>query len=173
MKRYLFLFSFLFLYSANLSAQQDNYSFIKLMVFNNEHKVMLVKWNGEWEIPGMRYNKPVTLTKFIDTLATEHGITVQNKKLNGFFTFEYENRPTLTIMQYYTAQYKSGKLIVPESCEEIKWFTIDEALAIIPYKEMKLIISKIATQPNILWGAAIKKGNNVPVEFTEEFYELK
>ena len=98
------------LFSNTIFAQQDNYSFIKLMVFNSEGKVLLVKWNGAWEVPGIRYNQPITLSKYIDTLSAEHGISVQDKKLSGLFTFEYENRPTLTIMQYYTAQYSKGEL---------------------------------------------------------------
>lgn len=133
---------------------------------------MLVKWNGAWEIPGTRYNIPSTIAAFVDTLAIEHGITVDRKKLNGLFTFGYENRPALTIMQYYTAQYKSGKLKTPESCEDIGWFTVQEALAIIPYPEMKRIVEKITRNPKTLWGAAIKKSGNNEVNFTEDLYEL-
>lgn len=133
---------------------------------------MLVKWNGAWEIPGTRYNIPSTIAAFADTLALEHGIKVDHKKLNGLFTFKYENRPALTIMQYYTAQYKSGKLKVPESCEDIAWFTVKEALTIIPYPEMKLIVEKITGNPQKLWGAAVKKSGNNEVKFTEDFYEL-
>ena len=120
--------------SSSLFAQQDNYTFFKLIVSNSDNKIMLVKWKGAWEIPGTRYNIPSTITNFVDTLALEHGINVEQKKLNGLFTFKYENRPALTIMQYYTAQYKSGKLKVPESCEDAGWFTVKEALAIIPYR---------------------------------------
>ncbi len=171
MKKYLYLF--LLFNCFTLFAQQDNYSFMKLIVFNNENKIMLVKWDGEWEIPGMRYNSPKTLSKFINSLALEHGIEVENKKLNGMFTFEYENRATLTVMQYYTAYYKNGKLKVPESCEDINWFSIKETLEIIPYKEMKLILDKIITKPTVLWSGAIKKNGNATVEFVEDFYELK
>lgn len=134
---------------------------------------MLVKWKGAWEIPGTRYNQPVTIAQFVDTLAAEHGIAVQHKKLNGMFTFQYETRSTLTIMQYYTAKYKSGILQVPESCEDIGWFTVKEALAIIPYQEMKQILAKITSKPKALWGAAIKKYGDNRVAFIEGFYELK
>lgn len=172
MKRYIFIL-IAFFFSVHLFAQQDNYSFLKLMVFNSEGKILLVKWNGAWEVPGTRYNQPITLSKCIDTLAAEHGISVQNKKLNGLFTFEYENRPTLTIMHYYTVLYEKGKLIVPENCEDIGWFTPENALTIIPYQEMKLIISKITTKPDILWGGAIKKSSDNKIQFVEDFHELK
>ncbi len=158
--------------SSRLFAQQDNYTFFKLIVFNNDNKIMLVKWGGSWEIPGTRYNIPSPIASFVDTLALEHGINVDHKKLNGLFTFKYENRPALTIMQYYTAQFKSGKLKVPESCEDIGWFTVKEALAIIPYPEMRRIVEKITGNPKTLWGAAIKKSGNNEVDFTEDFYEL-
>ena len=172
MKHYIFILT-VFLYSLQSFAQQDNYSFIKLIVLNNNDEVMLVKWNGAWEIPGTRYNQPITISKQIDTLAAEHGIFVQNKKLNGLFTFEYENRPILTIMHYYTAFYEKGNFTIPKSCEDIGWFTIEKALSIIPYQEMKLIISKIIKNKNNLWGGGIKKWNDGNIEFLEEFYELK
>lgn len=171
--RYNIFILLIFFYSSNLFAQQDNYSFLKLIVFNDDGKIMLVKWNDAWEIPGIRYNQPITLSKYIDALAVEHGISIKNKKLNGLFTFEYEKRSTLTIMYYYTAVYEKGKLTVPESCENIGWFTIEDALINIPYEEMKLIISKITTEPNNLWGGAIKKLNDNKIQFIENFYKLK
>lgn len=172
MKRYTFILLLLF-YGTHLFAQQDNYSFLKLMIFNTDGKIMLVKWDGAWEIPGTRYNQPITLSKYVDTLAAEHGVSILNKKLNGLFTFEYENRATLTIMHYYTALYEKGKLTVPESCEDIGWFTIEDALKNIPYEEMRLIVSKITTTPNELWGGAIKKTSNNNIQFVENFYKLK
>jgi hypothetical protein len=166
------LFLLLFFCSSSLFAQQDNYTFFKLIVSNADNKIMLVKWGGSWEIPGTRYNMPSSIAAFVDTLALEHGITVHQKKLSGLFTFKYDNRPALTIMQYYTAQYNSGKLKVPESCEDIGWFTVKEAMAIIPYPEMKRIVEKITGNPKKLWGAAVKKSGNNEVDFTEDFYEL-
>lgn len=88
-------------------------------------------------------------------------------------SLEYENRPTLTIMYYYTSLYEKGKLTIPESCEDIGWFTIENALAIIPYEEMKLIVSIITTSTNNLWGGAIKKSSDNKIQFIEDFYELK
>lgn len=85
MKHYIFIL-LAFFCSTHLFAQQDNCSFLKLMVFDKDGKVMLVKWNGAWEIPGTRYNQPITLSKYIDTLAAGYCISVQNKKLNGLFT---------------------------------------------------------------------------------------
>jgi len=167
-------FLLLFLTSSlNLFAQQDNYTFFKLIVSNKENKIMLVKWNGAWEIPGARYNRPITIAQFADTLAAEHGLAVKNKKLNGVLTFEYENRPTLTVMHYYTAQYKSGSLVVPESCEQIGWFTVKQALTLIPYPEMKLMVTRAINQPNVLWGAAIRKRVDNQMEIVEDFYKLK
>lgn len=170
MRKYLVLC--LLLQSVQLFSQQDNYSFFKLMVFNNEDKIMLVNWGGAWEVPGIRYNQPVSITQFIDTLAAEHGITVQNKTLGWLFTFEYTNRPTLTIMQYYTARHRSGDLQIPESCQDIAWFDIDKALEVIPYEEMRLIISKIINEPQTLWGATIMKDGGL-VQFKEDFYKLR
>lgn len=39
----------------------DNYSFFKLYVTNDKDEVLLVKWEGQWEIVGERYNESVTV----------------------------------------------------------------------------------------------------------------
>ena len=165
------VFLLLTFWSFQLIAQTDNYSFLKLMVVNKDEKVMLVKWDGAWEVPGIRYNHPVTLTQMLGTLAAEHGITIGRKKLQGIFTFAYESRSTITLMQYYKAKFDSGTLTVPASCEDIGWFTMQEALSIIPYPDMKMILSKIDTNPDNVWGAAIKKYNDGSVEVVEDFYK--
>lgn len=170
LKSLLFLVNLI--YSINLCAQQDNYSFLKLAVLNEEQNIMLVKWNGAWEIPGIRYNQPVSILKFLDTLAAEHGITIANKKLNGLFTFEYEHRSVLTVMHYFTATYKDGNLKVPSNCEDIGWFDLKAAFGMIPFKEMVDILQLMSSQPDRLWGGAIKKSESGEVDYTEDFYKL-
>jgi hypothetical protein len=42
----------------------DTYSFVKLYVTDDKGDVLLVKWEGQWEIAGNRYNEPVSVRKF-------------------------------------------------------------------------------------------------------------
>jgi hypothetical protein len=137
----------------------------------------LLKWGETWEIPGARYSAPYTISKFIDTLAAEDGIHVKDVRLSGLFTFEYEGQNRLAIMQYYSAVYGSGSMRVPSGCADIKWFTVDEALQILTFDDMKMIIRKINEDPKALWGGAIykhidRKTNQPVIETKEPFYRL-
>lgn len=181
MKTRSFLFIFLFVCSHVFAQKKDkntdNYSYIKLYITNSDNKILLLKWGQTWEIPGARYSAPFTISEFIDTLAGEDGINIQDVQLSGMFTFEYENQKKLAIMQYYRARYKSGSIRVPAGCSDIKWFTMEEAMQILTFDDMKTIIKKINEDPAAVWGGAIykhidRKSNQPVIEFKEPFYKL-
>lgn len=155
----------------------DNYTYIKLYITNAENKVLLLKWGNEWEVPGARYSAPYTLSKFVDTLAAEDGIKIKDVKLSGMFTVEYEGQKRLAVMQYYSAQYSSGSLRVPAGCADIQWFSLEEALKILTFEDMKIMIRQINEDPKAVWGGAIYKKTephtNTPViSVKEPFHKL-
>lgn len=153
----------------------DNYSYVKLIIANADNKILLLKWDGQWEVPGARYNAPYTLIKFIDTLAHEDGISIKNIKLNGVFSVEYENQKKLATMMYFTADYSSGSLRVPAGCGDIKWFSAEEAINLIDNTDMKLFIKQITNHPDNIWGATIRKrkenGQTIS-ELKDPFFKL-
>ncbi len=154
------LFTFcLTLLSFSLFAQgkADNYSFFKLYVTNDKDEVLLVKWNNEWEIAGSRYNDPLSVKKYLDQMADDMGITVKNPALRGIYTQRWQGSPYLTLMQYYQAQYVGGDLKVPEDCTDIKWFSYEEALKVIPYENMTTIMKKMKDNPGKIIGAAFER----------------
>jgi hypothetical protein len=155
----------------------DNYSYIKLYITNADHKILLLKWGETWEVPGARYSAPFTLSKFIDTLCAEDGLKVKDTRLSGMFTFQYEGQKKLAVMQYYTAVYASGSPRVPAGCSDIRWFTVQEALDILTFDDMKMIIRKINEDPLAIWGGALYKKvdrqtNQPLIQVTEPFYRL-
>ena len=176
MRKLLFLYLIL---SGCLSFAQptDNNVFVKLYVVNDKKEIMLVKWHGDWEIPGMSYNTPRTISTFLDTMAAGCGITVKDKKFAAQLTFQYSTRKHLTLMTYYKVHHADGELKVPEDCTDIKWFSVKEALKVIPYPEMCAIIEKINEKNGVGWGGAVKKTKNpetgkTDVEFIEPIYKL-
>jgi len=179
MKTKFFILLFLFL-GLNTFAQKkdkntDNYSFVKLIISNSENKILLLKWDNQWEVPGARYSAPYTLSKFIDTLVHEDGITVKNVQLNGVFSIQYENQKKLGTMMYYTAAYNSGSLRVPAGCGDIKWFSPEEAIKLISGSDMKLFVQQITEHPENVWGATItkRKENGLTIsELREPFFKL-
>jgi hypothetical protein len=155
----------------------DNYSYIKLYITNTDSKILLLKWGNTWEVPGARYSAPYSIAKFVDTLAAEDGIKIKDVRLSGMFTIEYEGQKKLAVMQYYSAQYSSGSLRVPAGCSDIKWFSVEEALEILTFDDMKMIIKKINEDPKAVWGGAIFKRtdrttNQPVISVKEPFYKM-
>jgi len=175
MKKYIFLL-LLFLTHFTLFAQNRN--FFKLYVTNEKNEVMLIKFDGEWEIPGANYKSSQTISQFLDTMANDHGISIGGKKLRGMITFHHEIRDNPTITLYYSAKYKSGTLNTPNWGQEVKWFSFEEACKIIPYGEMVEIMKKINTNKKTLWGGAIiisydkETSKRKGYKILEDFYKL-
>jgi len=143
----------------------DNYSFFKLFVTNTKNEVMLVKWKDAWEIPGKRYRGSKTVKEFVGLMASNHGLMVDDIKLNALITFHYNTKPNPTLMQYYTAKYVSGDLRLPFGSSEVKWVKLEDAYKWIPYAEMVNIMQHIESEPSVLWGAAydvVKKSTTMP-----------
>ncbi len=174
MKKYNLILLFVFI-QITLLAQNRN--FFKLYVTNEKNEVMLIKFDGEWELPGASYESNQTISQFLDTMANDHGITIEEKKLRGQITFHHEVRDNPTIMLYYTAKYKSGTLKTPDWGQDVKWFSLDEAFNIIPYREMVEIMKRINKDKKTLWGGAIKITYDTAnlrkgYEIVEAFYKL-
>jgi hypothetical protein len=135
----------LVVFSLQLKSQEktDNYSFMKLYVTNNKGQVLLLGGGGEWEITGARYNDTISIHDFVNWMGKRMGIQVKNIRLRGLLTFHYTWRTNPTLMHYYTAEYKSGDLVLPEGCDGIKWVNRNETAKLIPFDEMNRILEKI------------------------------
>lgn len=151
------------LVACNLKAQ-ENYSFMKLMVQNAEGKILLVKWDGEWEVPGAKFNEPQSVFVFLQGMAETTGVEIRNHQIFGMYTQRWVGAGYLTLMQYYKADYVSGELKVPEDCTEVGWFSKEEALKLIPYDNMKYMLQWEMDHPGKIAAAAFeryKDENNV------------
>lgn len=157
---------------------QGNKNFFKLFVTNDKNEVMLIKYGGEWEIPGASYGINESISAFLDTMAMQHGITIRDKKLAAQITFHHEIRDNPTIMLYYTASYKSGALAKPEWGDEVKWVPLKEAYSIIPYPEMVYIMKQFKPKMHDVWGGAFKitydkeTNKRIGYEVMEDLYRL-
>ena len=147
----------LFISATSQTIGQSNYSFMKLMIENEKGEVLLVKWDGEWELPGEKFNKPESLTSFLDGMAASVGIKSNNYKLFGLYTQRWQGAGYLTLMHYYQASFLSGDLVVPEDCTDVAWFTKEKALEVIPYDNMKYMIRWNQEKPGKIASAAFER----------------
>lgn len=151
------------------SQKKGNSHFFKLMVFNEKQEIMLINFDGSWEVPGSRYADDVTIPSFIDTMSKDHGIEVDNTELAALVTFHHEVREYPTMMFYYHAQYVSGNLTTPSWGKDVKWFSIADAYRLIPFKEMNYIIKATISEKSVLTGAFSIEYNKKTLERTGEF----
>jgi hypothetical protein len=162
----------------NIKAQNriDNYSFMKLYVTNDKGEVLLVGDENSFEITGARYNDTLTVKKFVDWMGNRMGIKINNIRLRGLITFHYAWKSNPTLMQYFTAQYESGALILPEGCVQIRWVKKSETAKLIPYDEMNKIIAKINECEYLFGGSFRIEKDSITHErkskFLEPFYRL-
>lgn len=151
------LFFFLFACFMQINAQEkvNNYSFMKLYVTNDKGETLLLGGGNSWEITGARYNDTLSIREFVNWMGFRMGIKLMNIKLRGLLTFHYTERSNPTLMHYYTAEYESGNLVLPEGCEDIKWVSRNESAKLIPFEEMNTIIDKI-NECDYLFGGSFR-----------------
>ena len=176
--RTIFYSMLLLVFSLNfLNAQEKNFSYFKLGVTNDQGELLLVKYKGIWELPGKKYIDPRTIREFTGFMAEELGVQFVDLNLGGLFTFYYNDATNPILFHYYLAKYESGDLEVPPGCTDIAWFNLQEALEIIPFKSMTLILEKLFEERGRSWGGAlhiVKSGEHQidSVNLKEEFYPI-
>lgn len=151
------------------SQNKGNSHFFKLMVFNEKQEIMLINFDGAWEVPGARYSENSTIPVFIDSMSKKHGIKVKNTELAALVTFHHKVREYPTMMFYYRAQYLSGNLVTPSWGQDVKWFSIEDAYKLIPYQEMNYIIKSIISEKIFLTGALTIEYDKKTSKRTGEF----
>jgi hypothetical protein len=158
-------------------SQQKNISYFKLCVTNEKKEILLVKYKGIWELAGKKYVDTRSISEFTSFMAEEMGVNFKELRLRGLFTFYYNNATNPILFNYYSAEYESGKLTVPPGCTDIAWFSLEEALKIIPFETMRLILDKMFEQESYVWGASMrihKEANSIvnKVTLEQDFYPL-
>ncbi|WP_242158952.1 NUDIX hydrolase [Aestuariivivens sediminis] len=174
-----------FAFSIQGISQQENYSHFKLTITNASDEILLVKYKGIWELPGMKYiDSRKSIREFTNLMAEEIGITFKDLSLRGLFTIYKNDVLNPVIFNYYSGRYEWGDLKVPPGCTDVAWFSLDEALNVIPIKHMKMILKKIFEKKSYVWGASMHISiyedrkldkwhvNNHAVTIKEDFYPL-
>lgn len=153
-----------------------NYSFFKLLIKNNKNEVLLVKWGNDWELQGRKYKGNYSLKEFVENMGSDVGVKLENIKLRGLFTYHYKGESKPTLMHYYEALYIEGKLKIPPSCSDIKWYSFEDAMKIIGYSDMKAIMNQIKENTR-LWSGALEINQKTKINprtfiMIDDFYTL-
>jgi hypothetical protein len=158
---------------------------VKILFRNPAQEILLVfdDRRQAWEVPGMFHQGPVTLMNLIDAVARDVGITYENCRLGGVFTYHNPQTGATIVRPYYTARfhrYLDGNGF--KDGDKTKWFTLSEAKKVIPYPASVRIVEKLLREPAQVWGGAFEEygytspmtdRSSVKFRIIEDFYRLK
>ena len=154
---------------------------LRLSNFNLEKGIFLFLWSKElWnakrEIVGERYNDLVFIKEFLNTMSGEMGFKISEPKLCGMYSQRWKGNSSFTIIHYYRAIHADGVWKIPTGCTDIKWYSYEEALKIIPYQDMTMMMREIKIHPGKTIGASFERykdqNNNIQYVTLENFYVM-
>lgn len=131
----------------------------KLLITNERNEFLLIKWKGNWEVPGAEYGdstvvKPIN--EFLEDLAARLGINIHAPKLAGLFTYYMNDLKYPVIFSYYTAKLDTGKPEPGPGLNEVKWFPVSAGIEAIAYPNSRAIIRQVLSDPQAVWGGAFR-----------------
>lgn len=147
------------------------------MVINDNNEILLVNHQDKWEPAGRKYDSPETIKIVLKEMGAEMGVEIENPSLRAIIGNYYEDSKYPIMFNYVTAQYKSGDIQAPPGCKDAKWYTIEDAIAIIPFEGMRMVLTQIFIegQPEQTWGGAMRikqvpNSINKTATIMEDFY---
>ena len=125
-------------------------------IINKEGKVFIARRGkqtrneqGKWEIPGGGINFSETLEHAVKReTKEEYGMEVEIIELLGVFDHIIPDDKQHWVSPSYICKLRSGtpQILEPEKCEEIGWFTLEEAkkldLSLVTENDIKLLEKK-------------------------------
>lgn len=152
-----------------------NFTVKRLLIFNDRNEVLMEKVESNWYPPSLVFYKRQHIKESLDSLSNTYGIKTKGLQLRAYLSFKYEYHPYATLRPYYTVNYISGDIVIPEDREDVKWMPIKDAVKKTPVESMKMIIEKITTSPDVVWGGTFmvyRKGEEHHARLEEPLFPL-
>lgn len=174
MKRIVLLFALLF--TQTLFAQDTPTTFHRLLVFNEQNELMIVKVkNSErWVTPGWYQDGTLSIKQGLDALAGTYGVTIETPSLRGVFTLQ-DSKGDLSTRLVYSTKISGGVLKSPEIIDEIRWLPVPQAIEAITFPHISAQLAQITKHPDTVWGGFQRmqqEGGKQGVTIIEPFYPM-
>lgn len=160
----------------------DSYTIQRVIIFNEEGKVLLEKNDFGWMTPALRHNSKTTINQGIMDLAAEFGLKTTRPKLAGMFMFITDYKPKSQFRQHYMVDLIEGEITVPKNKIDAQWFTLSKAIEMMSLPDTKApfvirdMTQQILNYPKIIWGGTYmlsKENDVISYRTTEGFYPLR
>ncbi|MBQ4915604.1 hypothetical protein J8L85_14205 [Maribacter sp. MMG018] len=179
MKRIIVVIFIMLFHSANAQTENDISIFHRLLIFNSQNELMVVKIENAdfWVTPGLYQTKEQTIREGLDSIASSYGINIKELQLKGTFILKRElnGKNSTSLRNIYTAKIKDGVDQRPNGIEEINWLPLKKAMKKITFPHINSMIKSIMANPDKVWGGTLlqyKENDKWKTKVLEEFYTI-
>jgi len=159
--------------------ENDNISkFHRLLIFNDKNQLMVVKIKNTdfWVTPGLYSQNKKLTNENLHKLASEYGLTITQPNLRGVFVLRNEKTNIDSNRHFFNVKVNGGDIKTPDNIEEIKWLSVNEAMNVITFPHITMLIKQITDYPEVVWAGTVlryKEGTKLKSKMTKSFYPLK
>jgi len=175
MQKYLLILIMLLPFTA--SAAEKVSTFHRLLVFNDNNELLLVKIKGPgvWVTPGWYQDGKTMLHEGLAKTAADYGLTIKETKLGGVFTLKNQRDNSLSTRNFFTMKSSDSISKMPKFIEEIKWLPLADAKKLMSFPHINLLIDQVMDHPNQVRSGGVyryKEGGVEKMEVLEPFTSL-
>ena len=132
---------------------------------------------GFWVTPGFYQTDNKSIKDGIKDMVSSYGYEIVNWSLNGVFILnrEINDQHSTSLRNVYLVNLGKGNQSTPEGIEEIAWLKWEQAIELITFPHINLMIQQIMNDTKRNWGGTLqqyKEGMEWKVKVIEEFYTL-
>ncbi|HID8536170.1 TPA: NUDIX hydrolase [Stenotrophomonas maltophilia] len=162
---------------------QDDYTILRLLVTDDQGRLLLEHNRSGWMTPAVRANRKQSVQEALRQLATELGLQVSPFTLAAFYSYRFNEDPpdpthdAVSFRQHYRASLRSGQPPATTAEKQYRWVSRDEAASLIGMQALRMETVQVLDHPETLWGGAFElsfKGDKATgTKLIEPFYPLR
>ncbi|HGM5919444.1 TPA: NUDIX hydrolase [Stenotrophomonas maltophilia] len=162
---------------------QDDYTILRLLVTDDQGRLLLEHNRSGWMTPAVRANRKQSVQEALRQLATELGLQVSPFALAAVYSYRFNEDPpdpthdAVSFRQHYRASLRSGHPPATTADKQYRWVSRDEVAHLIGLQALRMETLQVLDHPETLWGGAFElsfKGDEATgTEMIEPFYPLR
>ncbi|MET1255914.1 hypothetical protein [Aliikangiella maris] len=167
----------IFLFPLPSQSAEKISTFHRLLIFNSKSELMVVKIKDTdfWITPSWYQDNTQLINEGMQHLAAEYGLTISQPVLREIFTVKNQHDNSLSLRHFFSVN-SDGKLVKkPEIIEEVRWLAVKDAVKLITFPYINILINQVVDHPDIVWGGSIlrfKEGDEHKIKIIESLYPL-
>jgi len=151
--------------------------FHRLLIFNDKNQLMVAKIKDTdfWVTPGLYSQNKKLTNENLHKLASEYGLTITQPNLRGVFILKNKKTNIDSNRYFFNVKVNGGDIKTPDNIEEIKWLPVNEAMNVITFPHITMLIKQIMDYPDVEWGGTVlryKEGTKLKSKMIKSFYSL-